>query len=286
MTRSALDTLRGARRVAIWGFGIEGKAVFEYLGKHFPDVQLAVLSDHPLPQTDVDWIGKASGKPVSLIHGGALPTAMQSGDFDLIVKSPGVSLYRPEVATAQRRGIAITSATNLWFEQNSGAKTVVVTGTKGKSTTARLLHHLLIQAGVDTLLLGNVGIAALGHDAGRACAVLELSSYQIADLAYAPDLAVVTNLFPAHAPWHGGVENYFRDKLRVLSLGAATRRVCNFADARLRAACEGMSVDWFNSPVGYAVKDGALLYDGEPVECVGSPLKGEHNLENLAAACT
>jgi UDP-N-acetylmuramoyl-L-alanine---L-glutamate ligase len=286
MTSSALDRLRGARRVAIWGFGVEGKAVFEYLGKHFADVQLAILSDHALPQADVDWIAKTAAKPVASIEGNGLLAAAESGGFDLIVKSPGVSLYRPEVAAAKRRSIPITSATNLWFELNGSAKTVVVTGTKGKSTTARLLHHLLVQAGVDALLLGNVGIPALGHDAGRACAVLELSSYQIADLAYAPDLAVVTNLFPEHAPWHGSVETYFRDKLRVLTLGEGTRRICNYADARLRAACAGIGVDWFNIPAGYEVRGGTLLYKGDPVDCASFPLKGEHNLSNLAAACT
>jgi UDP-N-acetylmuramoylalanine--D-glutamate ligase len=286
MTRPPLDTLRGAGKVAIWGFGIEGKAVFEYIGKHFPDVQLAVLSDGPLPEPDIAWIGRTAGKAVAFIHGDALAAAVQSGDFDLIVKSPGVSLYRPEVIAAKRQGIEFTSATNLWFAQNRSAKTVVVTGTKGKSTTARLLHHLLRQAGVDALLLGNVGIPALGHDAGSACAVLELSSYQIADLTYAPDIAVVTNLFPEHAPWHGTVDNYFRDKLRLLTLADGTRKICNFADARLRAACDGMSIDWFNTPTGYDVKDGILLYRGKSVDCASFPLKGEHNLSNLAAACT
>ena len=88
MTRPPLDTLRGAGKVAIWGFGIEGKAVFEYIGKHFPDVQLAVLSDGPLPESDIAWIGRTAGKAVAFIHGDALAAAVQSGDFDLIVKSP------------------------------------------------------------------------------------------------------------------------------------------------------------------------------------------------------
>ena len=65
MTRPSLDTLRGAGRVAIWGFGIEGKAVFEYIGEHFPDVQLSVLSDRPLPEPDIAWIGRTAGKPWS-----------------------------------------------------------------------------------------------------------------------------------------------------------------------------------------------------------------------------
>ena len=101
-----------------------------------------------------------------------------------------------------------------------------------------------------------------------------------------PDIAVVTNLFPEHAPWHGTVDNYFRDKLRLLTLGDGTRKICNFADARLRAACDGMSIDWFNAPTGYDVKDGTLRYEGERVDCASFPLKGEHNLSNLAAACT
>jgi UDP-N-acetylmuramoylalanine--D-glutamate ligase len=274
-----MHTLQRARRAAIWGFGREGRAVLEFIRSNCPDMHPAILNDTPLAEQ--------AGAPLRVICGDAAAEAVRSGEFDLIVKSPGISLYRPEITEAKRRGVRFTSATNLWFELHPEGKTIAVTGTKGKSTTARLLHHLLAQAGLDVRLMGNVGIAALGQPAARDFTVLELSSYQIADLEYAPDIAVVTNLFPEHAPWHGGAEQYFRDKLRILALGERTRAVANHADERLRARlARSAGVHWFNAPSGYGVADGRLLYDGAPVDCSGFPLKGEHNLGNLAAACT
>ena len=99
-------------------------------------------------------------------------------------------------------------------------------------------------------LLGNVGTAALGQPPGRDYTVMELSSYQIADLEHAPDIAAVTNLFPEHAPWHGGAEQYFRDKLRILDIGEKTKAVCNYANARLRERVAGRAnIVWFNRAV-------------------------------------
>jgi len=117
--------------------------------------------------------------------------------------------------------------------------------------------------------------------------VLELSSYQIADLAHAPTIAVLTNLHPEHAPWHGGVERYFADKLRLANLGRETILVANYADARLREAfATRPNTVWFNAEKGFRVKDGALWRDDVPLPCAGFRLKGEHNLGNLAAALT
>jgi len=271
--------LDGARHVAIWGFGREGRAAYEFLRRDHPNIGLTILNDTPLSEPP------AGDTPVIL--GDAVATAIRSSRFDVVVKSPGISLYRPEIADAKAAGIRFTSATNLWFEQNPAARTIAVTGTKGKSTTARLLHHILDRAGLDVRLLGNVGTAALGQPPGRDYTVMELSSYQIADLEHAPDIAAVTNLFPEHAPWHGGAEQYFRDKLRILDIGEKTKAVCNYANARLRERVAGRAnIVWFNRADGFCARDGGLFFDGAPVECAGFLLKGEHNLGNLAAACT
>jgi UDP-N-acetylmuramoyl-L-alanine---L-glutamate ligase len=269
--------LDGARHVAIWGFGREGRAAYEFLRRSHPDIALTILNDTPLPEP--------AAADVAVILGDAVGTAIRSGRFDVVVKSPGVSLYRAEISDAKAVGVRFTSATSLWFEQNPTARTIAVTGTKGKSTTARLLHFILDRAGLDVRLMGNVGTAALGQPPGRDYTIMELSSYQIADLDCAPDIAVVTNLFPEHAPWHGGTEQYFRDKLRILDIADKTKGVCNYANARLRERVASRDVVWFNRADGFCAREGRLFFDGAPVECADFPLKGEHNLGNLAAAC-
>ena len=135
---------------------------------------------------------RARGREV--IQGAAeVAAAIRSGRFDVVVKSPGISLYRDEIVEAKQRGVRFTSGTNLWFEHNPDVRKIVVTGTKGKSTTARVLHHVLRGHGVKAALLGNVGVAALSLPSFRdnvgatTIAVIELSSYQAADLEHAPD---------------------------------------------------------------------------------------------------
>jgi UDP-N-acetylmuramoyl-L-alanine---L-glutamate ligase len=276
-----MPILRGARHIGIWGFGREGQAAYHFLQNNYPDVEITILNDTPLPRADQEE------RRLRVIHGDEVPSAIRSGVFDIIVKSPGISLYRQEIIDAKEAGVRFTSITNLWFEQNQDARTIVVTGTKGKSTTSRLLHHLLKMSGLDVALMGNVGIPMLGSPAGRDWTVIELSSYQVADLAYGPTIAVVTNLYPEHAPWHGSVEQYFRDKLRIVSLGERTLVVCNYADMRLRQKLgDKTGVQWFNANRGFSVHDGRLYFDDRAVDYSGFPLKGDHNLANLAAACT
>jgi UDP-N-acetylmuramoyl-L-alanine---L-glutamate ligase len=271
-----MPILDKAKRVGIWGFGLEGQAALRFIRQNYPGIELTILNDTTL---DTD-------EQVELIQGDEVQRTLRDGRFDVVVKSPGISLYRDEIAIAKKNGVRFTSGTNLWFEQNQAAKKIAVTGTKGKSTTARLLHFMLKQTGLDVRIIGNVGIPALGQAPGRDTTILELSSYQIADLEHAPDMAVVTNLFPEHAPWHGGAEQYFHDKLRILDLSPTTIGVCNFTDERLRQRLSDRNnIIWFNREQGFQAKGGQLYFDQAPVHCPEFPLKGEHNLGNLAAAC-
>lgn len=264
------------RAVAIWGFGREGRAALDWVRARHPGARVTILNDAPLSDAP-------AGVPV--IHGADVAAALSDGRFGTVIKSPGVSLYRPEIAAARARGVRFTSGVNLWFRDNPNAHTIGVTGTKGKSTTARLIHHMLRQAGRDAALIGNVGVAALGQPAGRDHTVLELSSYQLADLHAAPTIALVTNLYVDHTPWHGGVERYHADKLRILA-NPATIAVLNAGNAPLVARTAGRAnVVWYGAPDGFHVRAGALFWRDSEVDTSSFPLRGDHNLENLAAAC-
>jgi len=267
------------RKIAIWGYGREGQAALAHLQRLRPTDDFTILNDTPLDAAS------APAEGFRVLTGEDASAALLGEHFDIIVKSPGISLYRPEVAAARANGATITSATNLWFEENPAAQTIAVTGTKGKSTTSRLLHHILKKAGRDVALLGNVGVAALGQPAGRDQTVLELSSYQIADLAHAPSIAIITNLYVDHVPWHGSIEQYHRDKLRLIE-DPATLAVLNFANEGLRTyAKDRTNTLWYNRADGFHVRDGRLYFSDTIVGTSGFPLRGNHNLENLAAAC-
>jgi UDP-N-acetylmuramoyl-L-alanine---L-glutamate ligase len=268
---------RSTRSVAIWGYGREGHAALEWLRARYPSAAVTILNDTPLADAP-------DGVP--LLTGEAAGKALSDGRFEVVIKSPGVSLYRPEIAAARKKGVRFTSGVNLWFRDNPGASTIAVTGTKGKSTTSRLIHHMLVKAGMDVALIGNVGVAALGQKPGRDVTVLELSSYQIADLYAAPNIALVTNLYVDHTPWHGGVEQYHHDKLRLIA-NPMTIAVLNAKSERLveKAGARPNSI-WYGRPDAYHVAGGRLMRGDREIEASTFPLRGAHNLENLAAACT
>lgn len=266
-----------ARSVAIWGYGREGHAALEWLRLRRPAAAITILNDTQL--TDAP-------EGVEVLTGDDVGKALADGRFDAVIKSPGVSLYRPEIAAARAKGVRFTSGMNLWFRENPGAITVAVTGTKGKSTTSRLIHHMLRAAGRDVVLIGNVGVAALGQRAGRDLTVLELSSYQIADLQASPTIALVTNLYVDHTPWHGSIERYHADKLRLIQ-NPATIAVLNANSEKLVAQAGGRpNAIWYGREDGFHISHGKLMRKDEAIDTSTFPLRGEHNLENLAAACT
>ena len=277
-----MPILAQAKSIAIWGAGREGAAALDYVRSHRPNAAITVLNDQPLSFAALLALG---GTPV--LTGAQAASALSAGTFDVVIKSPGVSPYRPEVEKAKRRGVEFTSVTNLWFEENPEAKTIAVTGTKGKTTTSSLIHHMLRGAGLDASLIGNGGVPALTQKTAHEFTVLELSSYQTADLKHAPTIAVITSLYPEHAPWHGGVERYFSDKLRLAQLDEKTLLVTNRADPRLREAFASRpNTLWYNDGEGFRVEDDALFRGATLFTHAHFPLKGAHNLANLAAALT
>jgi UDP-N-acetylmuramoylalanine--D-glutamate ligase len=271
-----MTIFEGARRVAIWGYGREGRAARDWLAARHPHLPVTILNDSPLEETPAD---------AAALIGADAAQALARGDFDWVVKSPGVSLYRPEIAQAKAAGVRFTSGVNLWFAENPGAHTIAVTGTKGKSTCVRLIHHLLRAAGRDVALIGNVGVPALGQAPGRDHTILELSSYQIADLDAAPDVALVTNLYVDHTPWHGSVAQYHRDKLRLLD-DPRTLAVLNANSEKLAAAMNGRPhTIWYGAPDGFHAREGRLFCGAQEIDASNFPLRGAHNLENLAGVC-
>lgn len=251
-------------KIAVWGYGREGKAVYRFLKKHHPQQDITILLDEPL--TDLD-------PELTVLYGPDSLNAISQRVFDLIFKSPGISLYREEIEQARSKGTEFLSATNLWFEQLKGhTKTIVITGTKGKSTTASLLYHVMKEAGLSVSLGGNIGKPLLDLPQGQDYAVLELSSYQLADLAHSPDIFAVLNLFPEHLEWHKTHENYYRDKLSPLFKGRDFTFFANGQNETLK---------------DYALKadHNVLWFDQEdlPKDYSQSVLKGSHNLENIKA---
>jgi UDP-N-acetylmuramoylalanine--D-glutamate ligase len=267
--------------VAILGAGREGLAVLEQLRGRAPGQRITLYNETPLDDAATAGLG-----PNDRLVVGPFDGARMAG-HDILVRSPGVSPYREPLRTAAAAGVRFTTGTNLWLAENPGARTLCITGTKGKSTTTALLHHLLEAAGERVAMAGNIGVPLVACDPAAAdWWVLELSSYQLCDLREPAWLGVLLNLSDEHLDWHGGAGAYRRDKLRLATLTPPGRLVANGASPLLRGAlAERHDVHWYGVPGGLRVENGVLRDDTGPFP--GLPhAPGVHNLENLAAALT
>jgi UDP-N-acetylmuramoyl-L-alanine---L-glutamate ligase len=270
-----------ARRVAVWGLGREGRAAVGFLRGHHPRLPLIVLDD------------AADGQPLDDVGAGidyafgADRIGKAIEDADVIVKSPGVSLYRPEIRAAREKGIPVTSLLNLWFAEQLDITTICVTGTKGKSTTASLIAHLLAKLGRRAALVGNIGVPITAIDSANTdFAVIEVSSYQAADFDGICDVAVLTSLHPEHIDWHLSVDTYFRDKANLLSRGR--RQIINYETAETVGPLTGASTapqDFFNDESRIHSRGIQIFDEGRRIGDVSNPyLARPHNRSNLCAA--
>lgn len=168
-----------------------------------------------------------------------VPLAEASAAAEAMVRSPGYPRYLPELVEARRRGVAMTTPVDLFLAAlPPEVVTVLVTGTKGKSTTTELIGRFARQAGIEVGVAGNLGVPVFepGWGADAPIVVLEVSSYQASDLHHAPDVAVITSIAEDHLSWHGGLETYLEDKLRVVDndAGRAAEVLVPAAETRAR----------------------------------------------------
>lgn len=270
-------------RVAILGAGREGQAVWRQIRKRYPDKPLSLFAESAIN----DGFEKAIQPGLDEIHIGPLEVAKLQ-QFDVLVRSAGISPYRQELQQLRNQGLQFTTATNLWFAEHPGAKTICISGTMGKSTTAALTAHLLNLAGVKTCLAGNIGRPMLDcENTDTDWWVIELSSYQISDLEAEPDIALLLNLSDEHVDWHGGVDRYQSDKLKLASLTANGRLIANFSDTTLVQKLKGYTgVVWFNHAETWRACGDGVYGSNEKHVAAPASLPGEHNLQNLAAALT
>ena len=241
-----LELLKG-KKILIVGFGQEGKASYAFLKQAVPSARLAVVDakDGPL----------------------YLDTQKQ---YDIAIKSPGVAKHLIS--------IPYTTPTNIFFGNTRGM-IIGVTGSKGKSTTASLIYSILMAAGTRAHLVGNIGnpaLSELGNETGADdIYVYELSSYQLDDIAYCPHISVITNFFPEHMDYHGGLEAYWEAKKRIVVHAQTTDfLVFNPAYPRLRQLAK-------------QTKAQAVPYVSQlPFNEDSIPLLGQHNKENVRGAAT
>ncbi len=276
------------KRVGVWGAGREIASLARALQRSLPAARIAVAAFDAPPSVQ-EREALRSGE-VRIVAPAQAAAALR--ECDVVVRSPGVSIHRAELRALAEEGVPITTATSLWLAEHGAAGVLGVTGTKGKSTTAALTAHLARAGGVRVALAGNIGAPALDllEGAPVELTVIELSSYQIADLALGPELALVLNLFREHADWHGSEQAYREEKLRLLALPGVRSALVNGRDGALVARARELAgaergLALFGVPGGWDTGEAGITRAGELVLAADElPLPGEHNALNLCAA--
>lgn len=204
------------KKILILGLKREGLSTFRLLRKVFPAKKL-YLAD----QIEWEEMSPADQKLLNDDQHRQLFLGQNYLDyleqFDIIFKTPGIPPTLPEIAKAKQAGVKIESQTRLFFAL-CPAMIIGVTGTKGKSTTTSLIHHVLSQNGLPTRILGNIGLPPLDQieDIKKdEVIVMELSCHQLSDLTVSPQIAVIQNITSEHLDYYSNLKTYCAAKAAI-----------------------------------------------------------------------
>lgn len=264
------------RKILVMGLGLHGGGVgvARYLVSRGAEVTVTDLLDARQLQPSIQAL---AGLPVQFVLG-----EHRESDFrraDMVVRNPAVPADSPYLQIAKAAGIPIEMEMSFFFAEWPPEKTIGVTGTRGKTTTATFIHHLLTTNGYDAALAGNLRVSAVALlDSLRPSqmVVVELSSWQLEGLAphqISPGIAVVTNIFPDHLNRYLDMSHYVEAKAAIVRYQTSRDlAVLNRENSHTRsfASATKAQVRWFSST------------DDVP-GWSEARVAGEHNRANLSA---
>lgn len=261
------------KKVLILGMGREGKSTLAYIRKHLPEKPLTI-SDKNGFETDDKNINVISGEDY----------LKSLGDFDIVFKSPGIAFLDDVIYPETTE---ITCQTDMFLRF---CKPVVVgiTGSKGKTTTSTLIYEMLKAGGLNTCLIGNIGVPVFekADEDESLVAVIEMSSHQLEFTKASPHVAVLVNIYQEHLDhYKTGFKGYVEAKLNI----AVHQKESDFLIYNPEQDLEGV-VAW----------ERVLKSNGRPVTFTDAKndafvnelwkstehLKGEHNRQDIAYALT
>ena len=217
---------------------------------------------------------------------------------DLIIPSPGVPSSLPEFQAAHAAKIKTWSEIELAWRFLRG-KVVAITGSNGKTTTTALAGHIFEDAGVPTIVAGNIGtplISRVSETSDSTVTVLEASSFQLELIdQFHPEIALLLNVTPDHLDRHPTLDSYAKAKARIFENQVATDAAILNADdeGATQLAPSGPQVFWFSRAKrvasGIFLRDDQIVLRRDGDETVllrrgDIGLRGEHNVENVMAA--
>ena len=199
-----MDTIENFKKLSflVYGLGQTGRSVVDFFKKNnFKNYQVWDDKNKNLLKTKRSFNLK---KAINKVH--------------FIVLSPGISIKKSKnKKILEKNKKKIITDIDLIFLLKKYSKCLVITGTNGKSTTCKIINHVLKKNGFKTLLGGNIGTPALDLNIKkRDFLIIEASSFQLAHSKFIkPDYAMLLNITNDHLDWHGNMKNYIDSKFRI-----------------------------------------------------------------------
>jgi len=284
------------KSVAIVGMARSGMAAAEFLWTRGAFVALSDSRPAAALESEIRILNERN---IRYEVGGHSTELFDSAD--LVVVSPGVPLSLPVLRHAAQTGKTLIGEIELASRYLRG-KVIAITGTNGKTTTTTLIGEILRTGGLPVQVGGNIGtplVSLVESSAEDTWSVVELSSFQLESApTFRPDIAVILNITPDHLDRYASFEAYTQAKLNIFENQVSSDfAVLNHEDPNLQNAASKVhsQLFWFSGSHevkrGTYVSGGQIIFDSGKVSeqvmtCNEVPLKGRHNIENVAAAIT
>jgi len=195
-----------SKKILIYGFGKTGQSCFNFL-KKYNDLTVYDDNHYTIPKK----IKKNYFLNIKKI---------QNFFFEYIIISPGINIYNCDLKLflIKNKNKIITDLDLFYFNNFKNLK-ITITGTNGKSTTAKLLYEILKKNKINTKLVGNIGTPVLNQNSNnfKTVFVIEASSYQIEYSKYfKTDYSMILNITPDHLERHQTMRNYINAKFKLI----------------------------------------------------------------------
>ena len=195
------------KKILIYGMGKTGFSSYKYLRKNN---QIFLYDDNK------NIFNKKILKKLLLNK-----NKIHQSKFDFILISPGININNCDLKNYLKKNLKkIITDLDIFYSHHSKNMIITITGTNGKSTTAKLLNLILIDHKKDSRLCGNIGNPILSQKkiSKKTLFVVEASSYQIAySKFFKTNYAVILNISPDHLERHGSIENYVSAKFKLIT---------------------------------------------------------------------
>ena len=290
-------------KIIILGFGVEGKSSFKFIldNVNFFSSDIKIIIADKRDKDDIIDNSSSEVKKyfvnfknnIDFITEDSFSDLLEQKkkfEFDLIIKSPGISLSDSFIKSYKNE---ISSQIDLFLLSFSN-QVIGITGTKGKSTTATLTHNILLEQGIKSILAGNIGKAVLetiDEITDETIIVLELSSHQLQLISRAPRTSVLLNIYPEHLDYYKTLEKYTLAKYNIISKQEESdvyifpKNEFEISILEKLSASTNKPIDFsFNSNSSNSHLNIQSKKNNITLEIDKIKLPGEHNYFNISAA--